>query len=72
MSGRRRIGNMLNIHFYKVTSLPLVLEPNSFYYVENGDYAESYLTDNAGVAKKTGNTVMIKEVTEIIDGQTFI
>lgn len=63
---------MLNIHFYKVTSLPLVLEPNSFYYVENGDYAESYLTDNAGVAKKTGNTVMIKEVTEIIDGQTFI
>lgn len=63
---------MINIHFYKVTSLPLVLDPNSFYYVENGDYAESYLTDNVGVAKKIGNTVMIKEVTQIIDGQSFI
>lgn len=72
MSGHSRSGNMINIHFYKVTSLPLVLDPNSFYYVENGDYAESYLTDNVGVAKKIGNTVMIKEVTQIIDGQSFI
>ena len=63
---------MADVRFYKVTSLPLVLVPNSFYYVENGGYAEAYLTDDAGVAKKVGNTQMIQEVTQTIDGQTFI
>lgn len=63
---------MININFYKVTSLPLVLLPNSFYYVENGNYAEAYLTDASGVPKKVGNTEMIQEVTQIIDGQSFI
>lgn len=72
MNGHGRSGNMTNIHFYKVTSLPLVLVPNSFYYVENGDYAEGYLTDDSGIAKKVGNTEMIQEVTQIIDGQSFI
>lgn len=63
---------MADVKFYKVTSLPPVLEANSFYYVENGNYAEAYLTDNVGVAKKVGNTQMIEEVTQVIDGQTFI
>lgn len=62
---------MADVRFYKVTSLPLVLAPNSFYYVENGSYAEAYLTDDSGVAKKIGNTEMIQEVTQVIDGQTF-
>lgn len=50
------------IKFFKVTSLPGTLEANSFYFVSNGDYAESYLTNNAGVAKSIGNTTMIEEV----------
>ena len=72
MSGQRQSGNMADVRFYKVTSLPLVLVPNSFYYVENGTYAEAYLTDDAGIAKKVGNTEMIQEVTQTIDGQSFI
>jgi hypothetical protein len=63
---------MTDVRFYKVTSLPQVLTPNSFYYVENGSYAEAYLTDANGVAKKVGNTEMIQEVTQVIDGQSFI
>jgi hypothetical protein len=62
---------MLDVKFYKVTTLPVELEANSFYYVENGGYAEAYLTDNTGIAKKVGNTEMIEEVTYIVDGQTF-
>lgn len=62
---------MSDVRFYKVTSLPQVLVPNSFYYVENGNYAESYLTDDSGIAKKIGNTVMIQEVTQVIDGEFF-
>lgn len=62
---------MADVRFYKVTSLPVELTPNSFYYVENGSYAEAYLTDDSGVAKKIGNTSMIQEVTQVIDGQTF-
>ena len=63
---------MADVRFYKVTSLPQVLTPNSFYYVENGPYAEAYLTDDQGIAKKVGNTQMIEEVTQIIDGESFI
>ena len=63
---------MADVRFYKVTNLPPVLVPNSFYYVENGTYAEAYLTDSDGIAKKVGNTQMIQEVTQIIDGQSFI
>lgn len=70
--GIRWSGNMADVKFYKVTSLPQALVPNSFYYVENGSYAEAYLTDDSGVAKKIGNTVMIQEITQVIDGQTFV
>ena len=62
---------MADVSFYKVTVLPQVLVPNSFYYVENGTYAEAYLTDDSGVAKKVGNTMMIQEVTQTIDGEFF-
>jgi hypothetical protein len=63
---------MANVRFYKVTSLPVELVADSFYYVENGSYAEAYLTDENGVAKKIGNTIMIQEVTQVIDGASFI
>lgn len=50
---------MALIKFYKVNTLPGVLEGDSFYYVSNGDIAESYLTNSAGVAKSVGNSAMI-------------
>lgn len=59
------------IRFFKVTSLPAQLVPNAFYYVQNGNYAEQYLTDNTGVAKKVGNTQMIEELTQHINAGFF-
>lgn len=50
---------MSEINWHRVPTLPAVLEPGSFYYVENGNYAEAYLTDLSGVAKSIGNTSMI-------------
>ncbi len=50
---------MALVKFFKVTTLPAQLEGDSFYYVSNGDVAESYLTNSAGVAKSLGNTAMI-------------
>lgn len=49
----------MQVKFFKVATLPTPLEPNSFYYVESGTYTESYLTNNAGVAKSVGNSTMI-------------
>lgn len=50
---------MALIKFYKVTALPGTLEGDAFYYVANGNYAESYLTNSAGEAKSMGNSAMI-------------
>lgn len=50
---------MANVQFFKVSTLPGTLQPNAFYYVENGTYAESYVTNQAGVAKALGNSAMI-------------
>ncbi|WP_425327685.1 hypothetical protein [Pseudomonas nitroreducens] len=50
---------MSQVQFFKVTTLPGTLQPDSFYYVSNGSYAESYITDQAGVAKALGNSAMI-------------
>lgn len=50
---------MALVKFYKVATLPGTLEPDSFYYVENGSYAESYLTNSSGVARALGNSAMI-------------
>lgn len=47
------------IKFIKATTLPGTLEPDSFYFIENGTYAESYLTNTAGVARSIGNSAMI-------------
>lgn len=47
------------IEFHKVGTLPGVLEPDSFYFVENGSYSESYITDTTGQPKAIGNSAMI-------------
>lgn len=53
---------MEKINFKKTSILPIKPEKNTLYFVENGDYAEVYLTSNTGVYKKVGNTVMIGEI----------
>lgn len=50
------------LKFNKVSTLPSTLEADAFYYVENGNFAESYLTNNAGTAKAIGNSAMIEAV----------
>lgn len=55
---------MTAVQFHKVTTLPGTPEANSFYFVENGGYSESYLTDDAGVAKAIGNSVMINTLAD--------
>lgn len=55
---------MAVVKFFKVGALPGTLEPNAFYFVENGSYAESYLTDDAGVAHEVGNSVMIQALAD--------
>lgn len=59
------------VKFYKVLELPTSLQPNSLYFVENGDYAETYITDVNGVAKKVGNTDMIEYLTQDINAGFF-
>lgn len=62
---------MAYVRFFKVTNLPVTPEPDAFYYVENDEYAEAYLTDTSGVAKKIGNTDMIEELTQDINAGFF-
>lgn len=62
---------MAAVRFFKVTSLPTTLVPDAFYFVQNGNYAEHYLTDSTGVAKKVGNTQMIEEITQNINAGFF-
>ena len=52
----------VDINFYKVLVLPSDLSPNSIYFVENGDYAETYVTNFSGSPKKVGNSDMISEI----------
>lgn len=59
------------VKFFKVSELPVTLVANAFYYVENNNYAEAYLTNSQGVAKKVGNTAMIEELTQDINAGFF-
>lgn len=54
------------LKFFKVTTLPGSLEADALYFVNNGAYAETYLTSNAGVAKSLGNTAMIQSVSQAV------
>lgn len=66
INGKLLNGNyMANLKFYKETVMPSALEPDSFYFIENGNYAESYVTNSTGTAKSVGNTTMISALTNI-------
>jgi hypothetical protein len=70
--GTQWSGNMsFPVKFFKVDVLPTPLVANAFYYVENGQYAEAYLTDTNGVAKKVGNSQMIEALTLDINAGFF-
>ena len=61
----------MSVRFFKVTVLPTTPVPDAFYYVENGEYAESYLTDSEGNLKKVGNSAMVQQLTESINAGFF-
>ena len=52
------------LNFHQVSTLPGTPQADSFYYVLNGNYAESYLTDDSGTAKMIGNSVMINALVD--------
>lgn len=72
------------LKFFKVSELPTAqaLEPNAFYFVVDGDYAESYVTSKgthlpgqqpSGVeAKLIGNSTMINELIEAAEKELII
>lgn len=53
---------MANLDFRAVSVLPPNPEPNTFYFVQNGSYAESYLTTANGALRRMGNSRMIEDV----------
>lgn len=53
---------MAEVKFFKVNQLPTKPDKNAWYLVNNGDYAEAYVTDNLGIPKKLGNSSMINEL----------
>ena len=50
---------MAAIKFHKVTAMPGSPEANAVYFVVNGTFCETYVTDSAGNTKGAGNTAMI-------------
>lgn len=55
--------------FFKLIVLPTKLEPDAFYYIDNGAYAESYVTDALGNASAIGNSAMINA---LIDARLLV
>jgi len=53
---------MAELKAFKVTVLPATLDADALYFVLNGDFCETYLTDNLGVAKLVGNSSMITQI----------
>ena len=48
-----------NLQFYGLSALPTTLEADAFYFIENGNYVESYITNSEGIARQIGNSLMI-------------
>lgn len=63
---------MAALNFYKVTTLPGTLQPNAVYFVLNGAYAETYVTDASAVGKSVGNTAMIQAVAAGLGGTSQV
>lgn len=64
---------MAEVRFHKVSALPAVesLETNALYFVQNGTYAEAWLTsddDDPVVAHAIGNTGMIEAIAGALAG----
>lgn len=55
---------MAAVKFFKVLELPAEPEANAFYFVQNGDFAEHYLTDTSGVAHGVGNSEFIESIVD--------
>lgn len=53
------------IKFFAVDSMPTTWTPDAVYVVEDGDYAEGWVTDKIGVPKELGNSIMINELIAI-------
>lgn len=53
---------MAKLQFFKVAALPAELEADSFYFVENGNVAESYVTNATGEPRSIGNTAMVNAI----------
>ncbi len=53
---------MAKLKHFKVTALPGTLSSDAIYFVANGTYAETYVTDSTGVAKMVGNSTMINNL----------
>lgn len=55
---------MTALKFHKVTTLPGTLDGNALYFVQNGTFSETYVTNSAGVARAIGNSVMIQSIAD--------
>jgi len=53
---------MAELKFFKDLSLPGTPAADSVYFIINGNYAETYVTDSAGNTKMVGNTAMINAI----------
>ena len=56
---------MSKTRFFSVYKLPLVIQPNAFYYVYTAGVWESYLSDNKRKLYPIGNTEMINTLIEL-------
>lgn len=52
------------IHFMKVLELPEEWQPNTLYFIQNSDTAETYVTSNSGIPVRVGNSSMINDLIE--------
>ncbi len=50
---------MPSITFHKVAALPTTLEPGALYFVQNGAFAEAYLSTLTGEPRAIGNSAMV-------------
>lgn len=63
---------MLHVKLIKVKVLPQKLQPDTLYFVDNGSFAETYLTDKQCIPKMVGNTGMIQQVSNAGGDKNYI
>jgi hypothetical protein len=55
---------LIKVKFYKVLGLPSECEPNAVYFIENGNFIESYVTDIDGNPSPSSSSAMINSLIE--------